>query len=99
MTATAHRLGRCREVSLRGEVLWESGRMGTTTPDSGTRFKVIIAGALALFVWQAVSLLTTDRVAGPLLSMTGMVLVMYACAQSLRKRSSARDDGPVADQP
>lgn len=72
--------------------------MGTTTPDSGTRFKVIIAAALALIAWQAVSLLTTDRVAGPLLSMSGMVLVVYACAQSLRKRSSARDDRPAADR-
>lgn len=73
--------------------------MGTTTPDSGTRFKVIIAGALALFVWQALSLLTTDRVAGPLLSMAGMVLVMCACALRLRQRASARDDRPAADRP
>lgn len=73
--------------------------MGTTTPGSGARFKVIIALALALFVWQAVSLLTTDRVVGPLLSMTGMVLVMCSCALRLRQWASAQDNGPAADQP
>lgn len=70
-----------------------------TTPDSGTRFTVIIAGALVVFVGQAALLLTTDLVAGPLLGMAGMVLVVIACAQRLRQQARARDDGRAAGQP